>query len=307
MLQKELPENIEILIVDGMSTDNTRDIIRKLEKKYNNVRMIDNPRKITPAALNYGINNSKGEYICILGAHAEYDSYFIKSCYDILNNDPEIMCSGGPIISKGKNNIAKAVALAMSSSIGVGNAKHRFPHYEGFAEMACFPMFKKEIFDKIGLYDESLVKNQDDEFCFRLRLNGWKVFISHKAKSSYYVRDNLLSLFRQYYDYGKWRIPVLQKHKIPISYRQQVPALFFFTITLCLIVAIYLNNIFLGLLLPVTYLIALVGFSLLNIKKEGINIVKYLPVVLFILHFSYAIGFSVGLLKWSINYFRVVR
>ena len=305
-LQKDLPEVIEVLVVDGMSTDNTREIIKELERKYYNLKMIDNPDKITPTALNYGIKNSKGDFICILGAHAEYDPYFIKNSYEILIKDPVIMCSGGPIISKGKNDFAKAVALAMSSSIGVGNAKHRFAEYEGFAEMACFPMFKRVIFDKIGLYDEKLLRNQDDEFCFRLRLNGWKVYLSPKVKSSYYVRDNIPDLFRQYYEYGKWRIPVLQKHKIPISYRQQVPALFFLTIALLFIISYYFKNIFIGLFLPVIYLIVLIGFTIYSFQKERFSIIKHLPGAIFILHFSYALGFLGGIIKLSLNKIRII-
>jgi succinoglycan biosynthesis protein ExoA len=306
MMQKDLPDIIEILVVDGMSTDKTRFILNQLERKYNNVRMIDNPLKITPVALNNGIKNSKGQFISILGAHAEYGQYFIKNSYDILNKDPLIMCAGGPIISKGINDFAKAVALAMSSSIGVGNAKHRFPDFEGYAEMACFPMFKREIFNKIGLYDESLIRNQDDEFCFRLRLNGWKVFLSPKVISSYYVRNNPIALFRQYYEYGKWRVPVLVKHKIPISYRQQVPAAFFLINVLIIISASYFNVIFLGLLLPISYFIILVGFSILCLKKTKFSIIKYLPIILFILHFSYAAGFIHGVIKLGFNKIRVI-
>jgi GT2 family glycosyltransferase len=223
-----------------------------------------------------------------------------------MESHPEVYCTGGPIISKGSNDFAKAVAISMSSSIGVGNANHRIPDFEGYAEMACFPMFKKEVFSKFGLYDESLVRNQDDEYCFRIRLNGGKIFISPKVKSSYYVRDSALKLFNQYYLYGKWRIPVLFKHKVPISYRQQVPALFFLIVLIIFLFAIFINEILIGFIIPALYLIILISFALSKIKKNKFSVIKNIPTAIFILHFSYAIGFLSGIIKLGMNKARII-
>jgi glycosyltransferase involved in cell wall biosynthesis len=296
--QKPDDYSIEILVVDGMSDDGTREILTGLISKYQNLRLIDNPALVTPAALNIGIRNSSGKYIAILGAHAEYaDDYFQKNL-GLIKMHPEVACTGGPIISKGKSNFGKAAAIAMSSSIGVGNANHRFPEYEGYAEMACFPFFKKDLFVKYGLYDESLIKNQDDEFCFRIRLNGEKIFISNIVKSTYYVRDSISRLFSQYYSYGKWRIPVLLKHKIPISYRQQVPSLFFVILFLVFIVSVVMKEVMFGLVLPAFYLLVLMAFALSKLKREKWVVVKNIPAAIFILHFSYAIGFLRGLFNF---------
>ena len=258
--------DFEILVVDGMSDDGTRKILSEISSRYTKIRIIDNPLKVTPTAFNLGILNAMGDYISILGAHAEYASDFLLKNLELMESFPEVECTGGPIISNGKNNFAKAVTIAVSNPIGVGNAKHRFPDYEGYAEMACFPTFRKEVFDRYGLYDESLIKNQDDEYCFRMRLKGGKIYISPKVKSYYFVRDNVIELFSQYYQYGKWRIPVLLKHKIPISYRQQIPALFFLTIAFLFIIAFYFNNVFIGLFLPVIYIIILTGFAIYSLK-----------------------------------------
>lgn len=308
ILSQKNINNLEILVVDGMSTDNTKNILKGLVDQFQDkqIIIINNSQRITPVALNLGIKKSSGDFICIMGAHAEYDDEFLYNCLVLLKNHPDVSCVGGPIFSKGKNNFAKAVSIAMSNPIGVGNAKHRFPDYEGYAEMACFPTFRREVFDKYGLYDESLIKNQDDEFCFRIKLKGAKIYISNKVKSSYYVKDSLSKLFSQYYSYGKWRIPVLLKHKIPISYRQQIPALFFLTIAFLFITAFYFNNVYLALLLPVIYLITLLGFAVYSLKKEKFVIIKYIPVAVFILHFSYALGFISGIIKMSINKIRKI-
>ena len=289
----------EIIVIDGMSNDGTRTILSEMLKVIPNLKVFDNPELITPVALNIGIRKSIGRYIAILGAHAECTDDYFRNNIELMSEHPEVSCTGGPIISKGRNNFAKATAISMSGYIGVGNAKHRYPDYEGYAEMACFPMFRKEVFDKYGLYDESLVKNQDDEFCFRIRLNGEKIYLSHKVKSSYYVRDNIPKLFSQYYEYGKWRIPVLLKHKIPISYRQQIPAIFFSLITILLLLSLVFSNPIIGLILPVSYILILLGFSLGNLRREKFGVVKYLPLTVFLLHFSYALGFASGMIYFG--------
>lgn len=298
--QENLPGGIEIIIVDGLSDDGTRELISNFMINYSNIRMIDNPHKVTPYALNIGIKNSKGNYITIMGAHAEYDSNFLSQSISLFTLHPEVACVGGPIISLGNNMFSEAVALAMSRAIGVGNAKHRFPDYEGYAEMACFPTFRKDIFDTIGYYDENLIKNQDDEFCFRLTRNGKKVFISPKVKSRYYVRNTPAGLFRQYQNYGFWRVAVIKKHKMPISLRQIIPTLFFIVLLGCFLLAIIFGNWLIGMTLPILYISALFLFSLkITLEKNQLSFLVNLPLAIFVLHFSYAYGFVKGLLKFT--------
>ena len=296
--QKEI-KGLEILVVDGMSVDNTRSVLTSLSVRYENVKIFNNPNKTTPQALNIGIKNSKGKFICIMGAHSEYDEYFLTNGLKLLNNNPAVSCVGGPILSIGQSNFGKAVALAMSSSIGVGNAKHRFPNYEGYAEMACFPIFRKEVFSQIGLYDESFIRNQDDEFCLRLNKNGGKVFISPKVRSYYYVRENIKSLFTQYYNYGFWRIAVIRKHKMTISFRQLIPFLFFFTSFNLFIFFLITENIMLGVALPLLYLVLIFFYSINVFCKYNLITALIFPSVVFTLHFSYAIGFLVGIFKFG--------
>jgi succinoglycan biosynthesis protein ExoA len=293
--QKGINGSFEIIVVDGISTDSTRFILKGLTLKYSNVKVIDNTKRITPVAFNFGIKNSSGEYICIMGAHSEYDENYLANCIKLFNEHPEVSCVGGPILSKGKNNFAKAAAIAMSSPVGVGNAKHRFPEYEGYAEMACFPMFKRSVFDEIGLYDESLVRNQDDEFCFRLRLNGGKIYISPSIISEYYVRDTPAGLFRQYFNYGKWRIAVLKKHKIPIALRQFVPAFFFIAVLLLAVVSLVTGNIIVGITLPLIYILLISASAFKVLLYKGFIVAASFVLSVFILHLSYAAGFMAAI------------
>lgn len=299
--QKNLKDELEILVVDGISTDNTREIVNKLSENFSQIHLVDNPKRITPAAMNLGIKEANGKFICIMGAHAEYDEEYLSNSIKLLNEHPEVICTGGPVVGKGKTNFAKAAALALSSPIGVGNAKHHFPDYEGYVEGIGFPVFRREVFNKIGLYDEELIRNQDDEFNLRLRKNGLKVYLSPKVKSQYYVRDSPKELFKQYFDYGMWRVAVIKKHKLPASFRQLVPTLFVFAICVSFIVGLFIptRGLYLSFMIPFLYF-ALLFISSIKISfMHGWKIGKYFPLAVAILHFAYGLGFIKGLLLIS--------
>lgn len=297
--QENMDGIFEILVIDGMSDDGTREVLSEISQKNVNVKILDNPTRFTPNALNIGIKNSVGKYICIMGAHSEYDKNFLANSIELMREHPEVSCVGGPIISLGKNRFAEAVAIAMSSRIGVGNAKHRFPDYEGYAEMACFPVFRRDVFDLLGMYDEMLLKNQDDEFCFRLNKSGRKVFISPKVKSYYFVRETPIKLFNQYFDYGFWRVAVIKKHKIPIAFRQLVPILFYLSVFLIFIFSVIINNLILGLIIPIFYVTFIILYGLISaIRFRRIHLMIHIPITILLLHFSYAAGFLKGLIMF---------
>jgi|WetSurMetagenome_2_1015567.scaffolds.fasta_scaffold173161_2 succinoglycan biosynthesis protein ExoA len=291
LLAQTLPiEDYEIIVVDGLSDDGTIDILNEYCRVNLNVRLIHNEKKITPSAMNLGIKNSIGEIIVICGAHSFYSSDFLSSGIDLMTTYPEYGCVGGPITSEGDNNFSKATAIAMSSIIGVGNAKHRFPDYEGLAEMACFPFFRKEIFSIIGYYNEQLVRNQDDEFCLRYREKGGKVFISHKVKSTYFVRSSPFALIKQYFNYGYWRWILIRMYKMPISIRQLIPSIFILILLLLLTYAIIMDFYFLLLIFIATYLTSLFIFAMKIFFDKGIIIGINFVFSVIILHFSYGLG-----------------
>jgi len=261
--QKNVPGNFEILVIDGMSEDNTGRILSDLaDKAQGKIRLFDNPSKIKPPAVNIGFKNSRGRYIAICDAHTIYDKEYIASLVKLITEHTEAICVGGPIISIGESDFGKASALAMSSYIGVGNPKHRFPDYEGYAEMACFPLFRREVLDLVGLYDERLIRNQDDEYCYRIRKAGGKIYLSPIAKSFYYVRNSPGKLFSQYFSYGLWHIATLKKHKETFALRQLVPAVFFTSVASLLILGLVIGNLWVAFSLPILYLSVLLAASL---------------------------------------------
>ena len=295
--QKSLAGEYEIIVVDGMSEDRTRGILSRLAAKDDKIILLDNPAKVKPPAVNIGFKNSRGKFLAICDAHTVYAGDYISKLLQLMDEHPEVQCVGGPIVSVGDTNFGKANAIAMSSIIGVGNAKHRFPDYEGYAEMACFPLFRREVLEMIGYYDERFIINHDDEYCYRLNLAGGRVYLSPRAKSYYYVRSTPSALFYQYYTYGFWQIATLEKHKIPISIRQLIPAIFFLIVFMLFVSGIIANSWIIVLGLPVVYFTVLLLFALKILLKKGFSVAKFIPLAVFILHFAYACGFVAGVIK----------
>jgi len=300
ILAQESPlGGFEVIVVDGMSDDGTRPILGRLEQENAGLRVINNPARTTPCAMNAGIREARGRYIGIMGAHTEYAPNYIRQCVDLLEEHPEVCCSGGPILSRGKSLFGKAVAAAMSHPVGVGNAKHRFPNYEGYAEGACFPMFRKEVFEQIGFYDETLLRNQDDDLNYRVSRSGGKIFISPRAWSRYWVRESVGRLFDQYFQYGYWRVAVLRKHGMPASWRQLVPVGFY----LSMIGLLFLGKLLPGwwrlasAILPISYGAILLGAGVGVAIREGLRVGCLFPVASSIMHVAYAAGFTWGLMR----------
>jgi glycosyltransferase involved in cell wall biosynthesis len=282
-----------------MSTDGTRDILARLAAEDPRLRLVDNVQKITPCARNIGVKEARGRFVAILDAHTEYAKNYVLTCVRLLEEHPEVCCTGGPIISCGRGLFGRAAAAAMSHVMGIGNAKHRLPGYEGYAEGACFPVFRKEIFNKVGLFDEALVRNQDDEFNFRLALHGEKIFISPRAKCKYYVRESARQLLQQYLQYGYWRAVVLRKHRRLASFRHAIPILLVLSILFSALVGLLLPGTWrlLGAALPLLYILGLLAGGLAVAMRAGPAVGSLFPVAAAIMHFGYAGGFICGLLR----------
>lgn len=298
LAQKRPSRGMEIIVADGLSDDGTREILQRLTKEYPELRMVDNPRRVTPCAMNAGIREARGEYVAILGAHCKYATDYLWTCVELLDEHPEVACAGGPIHSEGRSLFGQAVAAAMSHPVGIGNARHRHPNYEGYAEGACYPVFRKEVFGQIGLYDEMLVRNQDDELNYRLTKQGGKVFLSPRARSTYFVRETISSLFRQYFEYGYWRVAVIKKHRMPASWRHLVPVIFLIGLIVSFTLALIVPEGWRLLMLsgPCVYALILCGVGLHLSRRAGWKVGLLFPVAAATLHIAYAIGFISGFL-----------
>jgi len=301
LAQQNLPDGFEVIVVDGRSDDGTRERLGELQSTYPNLRVLDNEDRTTAFALNLGVKSATGDFIAILGAHTSYSPDYLSTCLELLSEHSDAGCAGGPIDSRGSSPFGRAVACAMAHPVGVGNARHRFPNFEGYGEGACFPVFRREVFDRVGFYDTDLIRNQDDEFNYRFRKSGGKVYLSPRAKSTYFVRESVAALFRQYYLYGYYRYVVTRKHGSIISLRQLVPVLFLGFLLISVPLALVLPESLARVVpvVPLAYLAILLSAAVLSLGRLGWAAAVRLPVAMFTLHFSYALGFARALFGGS--------
>ena len=302
ILGNEYPaENMEILVVDGMSDDGTREIVERLAQADSRVKLLDNPRRIVPTAMNIGIKAAGGDVFVRIDGHARVPKDFIENSIECLREHPEAWVSGGYIKTVADNYIGGAIASAMRSPIGVGNARFRTGDYDGWVDTLAFGMHYKWVVDKIGYFDEELVRNQDDEFNLRIILAGGKICMSKSVQSTYFSRTSLGQLWRQYFQYGFWRIRTFQKHKRPATPRQLVPLLFVLSILL-LGIGGFLWTPFWVLLLTemILYVLGLIIGAVDVGRKSEWRFAPIAPLVFMILHFAYGLGSLWGIIRFSL-------
>jgi len=307
ILNQNINANIyEIIIADGMSYDGTRRIIRNYQNCNNNIKIIDNTDKIVSIGFNKALTIAKGDVIIRVDGHTKLDTDFINNCLNALYK-MQVDCVGGVTKHIGRRIIGSSINIAQSSSFGSGGASFRKNITKGeFVNTVAFGAYKRSVFLDIGGYDEELKRNQDDEFNFRLIQNGGKIWLDPFIKSSYYTRSSFLKLFKQYFQYGYYKVRVFQKRGGIASIRQIVP--FIFTFSLIILTSIYLftGNYKLLLLTIGSYMILSLSTTLIKIfskHNSPILSVFLLPVAFIIMHLSYGMGMLAGFIffinKWQ--------
>lgn len=287
-------ENIEVMIADGLSEDRTADIIKEYGKLHPQIKYLKNEKKTAPAAMNLGIESSTGEIIIIFGAHAYMDKDYVKKCVEKLEAK-DIDCVGGRIINLSENRAAEAVSKAMASPFGVGNALFRYSETEELVDTVAFGAYKREVFDKIGLFDEEFIRNQDDELNFRLTLSGGKILLSPEIISYYYTRGSFSKLWNQYYQYGFWKVRGIQKHKRAASIRHLIPAGFVTGLILGTLLSIFFSLVrYIFIFVILLYLIGALVFAQRAAQDEP-GFIPSIVLTFIILHISYGLGFIEGI------------
>lgn len=221
-------DRMEIIVVDGCSEDGTRQELERLSKTDGRVRVIDNPDRITPVAMNLGVKAARGEYVLMAGSHSEYAKDYLKSCVEVLERTGA-GCVGGYMetLPGGTGLVASAISYATSSPFGVGSAKFRTGGgREQEVDALGVSFFRREVFEKVGIYNPLLVRNQDIEFSSRLRKAGYKIIVSPKIKLKYYNRDTFAGLRGQAFSNGKWNAYTLWIVGGGLRLRHLIPAIF---------------------------------------------------------------------------------
>jgi GT2 family glycosyltransferase len=287
---------MEIIVADGMSDDGTRRIVEGYRERWPQVRLIDNPGRVTPTALNAAIAAARGEIICRIDGHCEVAPNFVTESVRLLQEHPEAWIVGGPIVHKGTSPFGEAAAIAMSHPLGVGMARHRFPDFEGYVDTVTFPAFRRWVFERIGVFDTTLVRTEDDELSYRVAQAGGKMFVSPRVRYVYFVRNRVGNLFRQFFQYSFWRIPVMRKHRKPTTGRQVVPLAFFVALAVLMCCGLLLDMPVIAVLLPAVYGMALLSVAIPIAWRKGVAVAGLVPVAMATMHVAYASGMACGML-----------
>lgn len=294
---------IDIVIVDGHSSDNTITKIKEYQKKFSNILLLENPVRRTPTSLNIGIKEAKGEIIIILGAHASLDPDFIFFNNKYLK-EKNVNVTGGTQINIGFNFTQKAIAMAMENPFGMGSAPYRWSKKEQFVDTVVYAAYKRELFDEIGYFEENFSIAEDAELNWRIRKAGHKILFSPDIKSFYHPRKTVTKFIQQMFRYGILRVHMFKKHKTAIKITHMIPPAFVVTLLslLILIASSIISPVFIFAVLGLYFILNLLTV-ISKISKSNFKFVPMVSFLIFVLHFSWGLGFLVGLIlpkskKW---------
>ncbi len=220
------PDRFEVIVADGMSQDDTRDAVARAAGGDRRVRIVDNAGRIAPTGLNAAIRAASGEIVVRVDGHCEIAPDYVRRCVTHLTRG-EADGVGGSVETVGETPVAQAIALAMSSRFGVGDSAFRtLRDTTRLVDTIPFPAYTRALIDRMGPYDEELVRDQDDEYNYRIRAGGGRLLLASDVRSRYFSRSSIAGVWRQYSQYGFWKVRVLQKHPRQMRVRQFVPPAF---------------------------------------------------------------------------------
>lgn len=294
-------ELLEVLLVDGMSSDGTRDRIADLIVRYPYMRMLDNPKRIAPCAMNIGIRMSKADVVIRLDAHSTYPAnYFSVLIEQLFELGADNVGGVWNTMPTKDSSVCHAIALASSHPLGVGTSTHKIGT-DSICEADTVPFgcFRRNVFDRVGLYDETFSRAEDCELNARIRNNGGKVFLIPQIRIDYYARDTFSKMRRMYFQYGMFKPLANKKLGHAVNWRQFMPVLFLIALVVGIILSPFFNVVaicfacMLGLYLALSLLVGLQY----TITKRMWPLLFLMPYTFFNMHICYGSGHIVGMYK----------
>ena len=310
------PDRLEVIVVDGMSDDGTPAIVEEVfaafldscnlkhnlpkeirQARYFTMKLLKNPSLIAPAALNIGLREAQGEIIIRVDGHCEIAPDYVLRCIKALD-ETGADCVGGLQRSEAITLKGRAIVLATSSRFGIGNARFRYEKRPQWADTVYLGAYRRKVFEHVGKFDEELVRNQDDEFNFRLIQHGGRIWLDPGIRSVYYSRSTFRGLWRQYFQYGFYKVRVIQKRRGIASWRHLVPGVFVSILGCSALVSVFTGQAVWFLSVATPYVLAALSASISSARKDW-KVLPFLPVAYAILHLSYGSGFLLGLVYWG--------
>ncbi len=298
--------DLEVVIADGRSTDHTRERIQAFSESHPDlsVRVVENLKRNIPSGVNCALAASKGEYIIRLDGHSIPSPDYVRLCLrDLQAGLGENVGGVWEIKPRGKGLVQRAIAAAASHRLGVGDARYRYTNQPGYVDTVPFGAFRRKVFEQVGYFDENLLTNEDYEMNVRLRLNGGRIWLNPAIRSTYFARPDLMSLARQYWRYGFWKLRMLKRYPQTIRWRQALPPLFVFGLLALLLLGLAWHAArawLLGLLaaaLILYFLLLMVGSIPSARRERDARLLVVLPLVMATMHISWGTAFWWSLLS----------
>lgn len=287
-------DELEILVLDGESTDRSAEVVRGIAREDPRVRLLLNPGRCQASAMNLGIAEAVGEIIVRADAHAVYGASYVSTCVSHLQAG-RAENVGGVQRGTGTTPFGRAVAAALNTPLGAGNAPYRLATTMRYADTVWLGAWKRSTLRELGGFDVSMVPNEDYELNCRLRARGGRILLDPTLPSTYYTRSSLLRLWQQYFRYGRAKIRTLRAHPDTLVLRQLVPPLFVLCCLLCAGV-IPLTPLPL-LILGGIYLLSILTGSVLAARTGGWGCLGLLPIIFPTIHIAWGLGFFWEMLR----------
>lgn len=287
----------EILVVDGESSDRSVEIVQRFQQQGRTVRLLRNPARIVPTAMNEGLRAACGEFIVRADAHSVYPHDYIENCVRLLTT-VEADNVGGPAITVPANQglEARLVAAILSNPFGVGDSYFRMSMREGYVDTVPFGAFRKDVFRRIGPYDESLGRNEDNELNARIRNAGGRVFLAPSLAFKYFPPSTLAKLLEQTYRSATWHLFTLFRYKGAMGARHLIPALFVVALAALAILSL-LNPVFsYGLAgIAILYILCAGYFVVRHSRQCSVSLKLLMPLAFSAFHLTYGLATLAGI------------
>jgi glycosyltransferase involved in cell wall biosynthesis len=301
VLRQDYPAGrLEVIIADGMSTDGTLATIDDLRRRAGpgapSVAVVSNPDRSTPAGLNLAVTRARGAVIVRVDGHCEVQADYVRRCVLLLEQTGADNV-GGTTVGVGDRPWQRAVARAVRSPFGVGSASVRYAPRARWVDTVFLGAWRRDVFDRVGLFDEELLRNQDDEHNFRILQSGGRVWLEPSICTRHEVRGTLPALWQQYYEYGLYKVRVMQKRRGVASWRHVVPAVFVASMTVTVVAGAFTRRRRLMVAVVGPYAAATTVASV-HAGRDDPGALLLLPVAFATVHVAYGTGFLAGLWKW---------